>query len=81
MYKFVQFLSGVIVGAVTGAAVVLLLAPQGGEETRRQIKQRIETVVEEGRAAGEARRVELMAQLEQAKQRPPSKGQADAQDE
>ena len=79
--KFVQFLSGLIIGAVTGAAVVLLLAPQGGEETRRQIQERVQTIIEEGRAAGEARRLELITQLEQAKQRRPSQDPAGAESE
>ena len=65
MIRFVQFISGVVVGAVTGAAVVLLLAPQGGQETRQQIQDRIQTILDEGRAAGEAKRLELVAQLEE----------------
>ena len=35
-----EFLAGFLVGAVTGAAAALLLAPQSGEETREQIQER-----------------------------------------
>ncbi|HAF62329.1 MAG TPA: hypothetical protein DCK95_08385 [Anaerolineaceae bacterium] len=38
--NFGSFLSGLIVGGVTGAIVALLLAPQSGEETRKQIKEK-----------------------------------------
>ncbi|MCJ7695535.1 MAG: YtxH domain-containing protein [Anaerolineaceae bacterium] len=37
---FGVFLIGFAVGALTGAAVSLLLAPQSGEETRRIIKEK-----------------------------------------
>jgi gas vesicle protein len=35
-----EFLAGFLIGAVTGAAAALLLAPQSGEETRGQIQER-----------------------------------------
>jgi len=38
--NFGSFLSGFIVGGLTGAIVALLLAPQSGEETRKQIKEK-----------------------------------------
>ena len=34
------FFSGLIVGAVVGAAVALLYAPQPGTETRRMVKEK-----------------------------------------
>jgi gas vesicle protein len=37
---FSAFLAGTFVGGLAGAAAALLLAPQGGEETREQIRQR-----------------------------------------
>jgi len=36
------FLAGLAIGGVIGAAVALLLAPQSGEETRRQIEAKAE---------------------------------------
>ena len=38
--NFGSFLSGFVVGGLTGAIVALLLAPQSGEETRKQIKEK-----------------------------------------
>lgn len=35
-----NFLTGFIIGGLVGAAVALVLAPQSGEETRAQIRQR-----------------------------------------
>lgn len=35
------FFSGLIVGALIGAAVALLYAPQSGEETRRIVKEKM----------------------------------------
>ncbi len=34
------FLSGLVLGALIGAGVALLMAPQSGEETRRLLKRR-----------------------------------------
>ena len=38
---FGAFFTGLVVGGLVGAAVALMLAPQSGEETRAQIRQRI----------------------------------------
>jgi len=35
-----EFLAGVIIGGLIGAAVGLLLAPQPGEETREQLREK-----------------------------------------
>ena len=35
------FFTGLIVGALIGAAVGLLYAPQSGEETRRVVKEKV----------------------------------------
>ena len=35
-----SFLTGFIIGGLVGAAVALIMAPQSGEETRAQIRQR-----------------------------------------
>lgn len=41
------FLGGLILGAAAGAALALLYAPQTGEDTRRQIKVKIDELEEE----------------------------------
>jgi len=47
------FFSGLIVGAVVGAAVALLYAPQPGVETRRMVKEKAVEVKEKAvKAAG-----------------------------
>lgn len=38
--NFISFLIGFLVGGLIGAAVALLYAPQSGEETRAQIKEK-----------------------------------------
>ncbi len=54
------FLSGFVIGGLVGAAVALILAPQSGEETRAQIRQksieirdRAEDTVEDARKRAE----------------------------
>ena len=41
------FLGGLILGAAAGAALALLYAPQTGEDTRRQIKVKIDELEDE----------------------------------
>jgi gas vesicle protein len=36
----VNFLAGIVIGGLTGAAAAILLAPQSGKETREQIRQK-----------------------------------------
>ncbi len=41
------FLGGIILGAVLGGAAALLYAPQTGEDTRKQIKTKVDELEEE----------------------------------
>lgn len=66
-----RFLSGLIVGALIGAVTALLLTPQSGEDFQRQMRERAQQIMEEGRRAAAERRAELEAQFAQAKQTPP----------
>jgi gas vesicle protein len=68
MRKLLAFLAGLIVGIPTGGMLALLLTPQPGPELRQQVQQAVERIVEEGRHAAEARRVEMEEQLESFKQ-------------
>ena len=68
MRKFLMFLAGMLVGIWTGGILALLFAPQAGQELQRQIREGVERLVEEGRSAAEARRLELEQQLESFKQ-------------
>jgi gas vesicle protein len=67
MQKAVNFLSGLILGAVVGAATGLLLTPQSGQALQEGVRQRLNEVVDEGRRAAAERRAELEAQFAQAK--------------
>jgi gas vesicle protein len=55
------FFAGVLIGGLVGAAVALLIAPQSGEETRKQLakssedlRDRAQDVVEDARERAEA---------------------------
>ena len=51
-----EFFAGFVIGGLVGAAVALILAPQSGEETRAQIRERsIELKERAGELAVEAR--------------------------
>lgn len=64
MRKTVNFLAGVLAGAVVGGVAALLLAPYSGSELQGQMRARAQALIEEGKRAAAARRAELEAQLE-----------------
>ena len=66
-----EFLTGFLLGAVVGAAAALLMAPQSGEETREQIRERgielrsrASEVGEEGRKRAEELAMDARARAE-----------------
>ena len=66
------FFSGFLVGGLVGAAAALLLAPQSGEETREQIRQRgvelqgrAEDTLGEARAKAEAVAADIKRRTEE----------------
>jgi gas vesicle protein len=66
---FGSFLAGVVIGGLVGAAIGLILAPQAGEELREQVGEFVDTkraawgeAVNEGRAAAEQARAEMIAE-------------------
>ncbi len=63
MGKFGSFLNGMIIGALGGAVIALLLAPQSGEDLRDDIRREVEEILEEGRRASEQRQREMEEQL------------------
>ncbi len=71
MQKVINFLVGLLTGAVVGATVALLLAPDAGSELQKQMRARVEGLIEEGRRAADARQAELEAQLEAFKRGAP----------
>jgi gas vesicle protein len=66
--RMLRIAAGLLLGAVLGAAVVLLFVPRRGANTRQLIAVRIQAILEEGRQAAEARRQELEAQFKALKQ-------------
>lgn len=67
MKKAVNFLTGLIFGALLGAAAGLLTAPQSGDDTQATLRQRFTMMMEEGRKAAGERRAELESQFAEAK--------------
>lgn len=58
-----NFVLGFFGGMIIGAAVVLLTTPQSGDELQAGIRGRLDGIMNEGRAAANARRAELEARL------------------
>jgi len=65
---FGSFLAGVLIGGLIGAAIGLLLAPQTGEELRDQVGDFVDgkraewdEAINEGRAAAEKARAEMVS--------------------
>lgn len=68
MRKIFAFLAGLLLGFLTGGVVALLLTPESGPELKHRIQEGVQHLVEEGKSAAEARRLELESQLESFKQ-------------
>ncbi len=68
MRKFMVFLAGLVVGLWTGGVLAMLFAPQSGAALQQRIREGVDRLVEEGKSAAEARRLELEEQLESFKQ-------------
>ena len=63
MQRVLSFLSGVLTGALVGAAVALLFAPVSGEEVRLQIQERSIRLKDDIKAVADTRRAELEREL------------------
>ena len=61
--RALKFLSGLLVGGMIGAVLVLLIVPQSGAETQKMVSKKMGTLLEEGKKAFDARRAELEAQM------------------
>ncbi|MCS6774387.1 MAG: YtxH domain-containing protein [Anaerolineae bacterium] len=64
MSRILSFVIGFLLGAICGAAAVLLLTPQPGAALRERIRHEAEAILAEGKQAAQQRQRELEAQLE-----------------
>ena len=68
MRKVLAFVAGLSIGFVTGGTLMVLFAPEEGAALRARLRAEFDHLIAEGKAAAEARRAELQAQLEALKQ-------------
>lgn len=64
------FFAGLLSGGIVGAAVIILLAPRSGSDTRQALIDKVNDIIDAGREAVAARRQELRGQYEAAIQIP-----------
>lgn len=63
MRRFMLFLVGALLGLTFGATLTLLLTPASGKAMRQGAKNRFDEILNNAKAASEARRKELEAEL------------------
>ena len=66
---FGAYLAGFIIGGLVGAAAALLLAPQSGEETRTQIREKSIEIRDKASASMDDLKVKTNEQIEAARVR------------
>lgn len=64
MRRMFGFLIGIFTGALVGAVIALLLAPESGENLRGQLRDRGQNFLSDIRHSADARRIELRGRLE-----------------
>ena len=70
MKRVLSFIGGLLSGAIVGAAVVILLAPQSGADTRQRIVDKYNEIIDAGRQAFLEKRQSLRQEYETAIQIP-----------
>jgi gas vesicle protein len=63
MKQTFSFAAGILCGALVGAVTALLLAPMSGRQLQTDARTQFDHVVADARAAAEAKRIQLEAQL------------------
>lgn len=64
MRRMFGFLIGIFTGALVGAVMALLLAPESGENLRGQLRNRGQNFLNDVRHSADVRRIELRGRLE-----------------
>jgi gas vesicle protein len=67
MKKFERFLFGALLGGFFGSVIVLLFAPENGEETREALRYRFEGFTSQIKEAVSERRAQLLKEIEEYK--------------
>jgi gas vesicle protein len=67
MQKFVNFIAGITMGALVGAAAALLMTPSSGNEVREGIQNRADGLMSELKSAVADERRRLEVELEALK--------------
>jgi gas vesicle protein len=68
MRRLVSFLLGAVGGAIVGATIAILLAPESGQDLRSDLRNRISRFGDELKDAANQRRTELERQLQSFRQ-------------
>ena len=75
--QIVSVIGGLLSGAIIGTAVVVLLAPQSGTETRERIAGKVQEIIDAGKQAVAERREQLHGEYQEAIRIPISLGEPD----
>ena len=68
MRRAFNYLLGVSIGALVGASLAILLAPESGEDLREELEKRFGRFRDEIQEAASQRRAELEGQLQKMRQ-------------
>jgi gas vesicle protein len=67
MKRFSRFVFGALIGAFIGSSIVILLAPESGEETRAALSSRINNLSKQIGIAIAERKAEMLKEIENYK--------------
>ncbi len=62
-----KLIGGMILGALCGAVIVMMLAPQSGPQLQGTLRRRWDEIMDEGQRAAAERRAELEAEFAEVK--------------